>query len=144
MNFYIGYFQQIDQLPKTILPISTAIWQPKWLPKDRYVVFKELSPEGIEHHDDCVNCPHDKTSFELGVHLYSCEFLKEYKAKLESLNWSDIESHIKSSMLLTDYTDVCFMVYEMPNNPCSERWIIKDVFKLKFGITVLDFSSALV
>jgi len=130
MNFYIGYFQQIKSMSDNILPISTAIWQPKWLPKDKYVVMEELSPRYINHHSDCKGCTKDK--------YLSCEFLKEYKEYIYSLNIRNILNKINTLLFMTDYIDVCFMVYELPDNPCSERHILKKWFEDN-GIPIRDF-----
>lgn len=144
MQYYIGYFQQLNMLSKeqlnTILPISTALYQPKWL-DIHYEVFDELSPRGIKSHDECPNCDHSKAKFEHGFHTYSCGFLKFYFTKLCNLDWSKLQSKIQTAMFMTNYKDVAIMVYEKPDNPCSERWPLIWSFKKYLDIDLIDMTT---
>lgn len=91
MKFYTSYFYQIRFFPKTVIPISTAVWDPKWFHdfQSSDYVFKDkrgiyngirsyiLSPIAVEPY--CKECNHDKAQ--------PCAFLREYRLYLDNLDF---------------------------------------------------------
>ena len=45
MKIYISYFYQIRNFPKTLIPLSTAHWDPKWYHQKNNKVF--LDKRGV-------------------------------------------------------------------------------------------------
>lgn len=144
MKYYISYFYQIRFFDKTMIPISTAVWDPKWFHdfkgknyvwKDKHDVyngirFEELNPESC-HADGCP-CPLQKT--ELGY--TDCKFLRGYHEGLSKLDFDELISKcemladiIKEKENIDDEMKIVFIVYETPDNPCSERVPLQELFK---------------
>lgn len=133
MKIYTSYFAQLRKFPPNLIGLSTAAWNPKWRPmgKDKRGVI-------------CVDCPPFKPGRECeGLctgkcdpkHPQDCAFLKTYKAQLDKLNWISISDslgklakQICQDEKLND-VDFAFLVYETPQNGCSERWPIQQWFK---------------
>ena len=46
INFYISYFYQIRNMKPNMLPVSTAMWDPKWFHHGRYDQIKFTDPCG--------------------------------------------------------------------------------------------------
>lgn len=128
MKFYVSYFYNIRFFPKNLIPVSTAVYDPKWyhMNQDNNTIYidkrgvingvrcKGLSPYKINSH--CKDC--DKKGAVEGT----CSFLKEYKAYLNSLDFNVVKSVLEheTSKLRKD-CDICLIVHEAPDNPCSER-----------------------
>ena len=133
MKIYTSYFAQLRNFPTNLVGLSTAVWNPKWRPmgKDKRGVI-------------CVDCPPFKPGKQCeGLcngkcnpkHPEDCAFLKAYKAQLDKLNIVNIQNslgklatHIMKDEGINDI-DFAFIVYETPQNPCSERWPIQQWFK---------------
>lgn len=134
VQFYTSYFYQIRNFtPNTMIPVSTALWDPKWFHnnKDQKFIFKdnkgiwngiraeELHPVLTE---DAI-CPCDKKNPR------ECNFIKEYYTQLSKLDFNqfikDVESMVSQMRSIDPYLSenpkIILMVYEAPNNPCSER-----------------------
>jgi len=133
MKIYTSYFAQLRKFPTNLVGLSTAAWNPRWRPmgKDRRGVI-------------CVDCPPFKPGKQCeGLcrgecnpkHPEDCAFLKTYKAQLDNLNIINIQNslgklatHIMKDENINDL-DFALLVYETPQNPCSERWPIQQWFK---------------
>lgn len=127
MKFYISYFYNIRFFPKNLIPVSTAVWDPKWYHMDKgndYIYIDKrgvingvrcrgLSPYKI--HSECSNdCPLKEGK--------SCSFIEQYKQYLHSLDFTQVIYLIEHEVSkLRKDCDVCLIVYEKPDNPCSER-----------------------
>ena len=134
MKFYISYFYKIRFFPKNLIPISTAICDPKWYHNnnDNNYVFRDkrgvingirclhLSPYLIES-NSCSNCDKSKSP--------NCEFIDEYYNYLKSLDFNFVlEAITKGVKALAPDGNACLMVYETPDNMCSERWALMKWF----------------
>jgi hypothetical protein len=119
------------------LPLSTAMWPPKF--------FSESSKKNIAHLDnkglilgltvfDLVpeqpcECPCEKKDWQ------HCDFLFTYYKQLSKLNfkkftesYEDLANKL-SSLTNIKINEIVLLVYEKPNNMCSERTILKKWFK---------------
>lgn len=133
----ISYFYQIRFFPPNYIPISTAAWDPKWFhpANDKDGVFlhktgvlygeriKILSPADIDC--DCKkDCEHDPKT---------CAFLKDYKSYLDKLNFDEVVCQIKNICAASNPTEKepvpVLIVYEKPDDPCSERHPLMQWFK---------------
>lgn len=145
-KYYISYFYNVRNLKPNQIPFSTALWDPKWYHdgKGKNYVFKdkrdvinglrleELSPWEAS---GCPCCDRDPTE---------CSFLIEYKDELWTLEFDAVIDHIETTIerlqLPYDEYDAVLLVYETPDNPCSERATIKDFF-LEHGIELEEFKT---
>ena len=137
MNWYITYFYNTRYMKANQLPVSTAMWPPKFFAKssktsdihfnDNHVMFgitaKELVPQ-----EQC-ECPCEKKDYN------NCCFLKEYYAQLSKLDfdevilsWNDFVEKL-SNLTRISIDEVVLLVYEKPENLCSERVALKKLFE---------------
>lgn len=125
LNLYTSYWAQVRNFPKNLIGLSTCVWNPKWRPmgKDKRGVI-------------CVDCPPLKPGIECAglcngscnpKHPNDCMFLKTYKAQLDKINITsffntlgNLANRICKDESLSD-VDFAFLVFETPQNPCSER-----------------------
>ena len=141
MKFFITYFYNIRFLPKNSVPLSTAVWDPKWFhanmgqdyvfPDKRGVYnglrIPELSPEKVEAHDCSKTCIQNPGE---------CTFIKAYHNYIYSLDFNKVKNTLiefskglKESRNLRSLPDVYLLVHEKPDNPCSERGTLIQWFK---------------
>lgn len=129
MKFKITYFYMLRFLKPNQIPISTALWDPKWYNKDGKVYVNDkgvifglkcppLSPQ--ECTPGCCPC-NNKTPGK-------CKFIQEYMESLRKLNFLEIKQglenmakEVQGFMGFTEDPEIILVVYETPNNPCSER-----------------------
>lgn len=139
MKIYIGNFANLRNMNENCIPISTAVWQPKFWKYgiDKNNIFlgiceKELSPYKIDVEDEvlcCKDCPRR-------VELPNCEFLRRYRAHLDTVDinyiLSEFERVADDVRKITHYVgepNIVLLVYEAEDNPCSERRPLIDWFK---------------
>ena len=128
MKLYISYFAKLRKLPSNILPLSTAVYKPKWY---NGLSIRELSPYKIKE-VECINCDH--------AHHETCSFLKQYREYLETLDFDEVYHKLNAVSELTNM-DLCLLVYEVTSNPCSERGPLVDWFK-KHDVEITEFGAA--
>lgn len=140
IEIYTSYFYQIRFFAPNMIPLSTAVWDPKWYYKhyqgnwyvDKRGVINGLRAEpfmpGPQLEGLCQgSC--------VPAHAEICSFLEKYKQQLDKLDFNEI---------LTRTTNLCnvvalylkiespipvLIVHETPSNPCSERGPIQQWFK---------------
>ncbi len=126
--FYISYFYQVRFFDKSILPVSTAIWDPKWFHANgtQAVEFRDkrqvlngfrypgLNPAKIYNEgSDCkANCEKSPDN---------CEFLAKYESMLNNLDFDRVIADLQRYADRYFCKDVVLLVHEAPTNPCSER-----------------------
>jgi hypothetical protein len=152
MNFYISYFYNVRFFNESIIPISTAVWDPKWFHnfKDKSHIFidkngvingirfEELNPEKC-HADGC------PCELLKNIEEPNCKFLTEYR---DGLNEVDFDKLMKKIDYLInklgkskENTNIVFLVYETPDNPCSERKALMDYFK-SHGLEISEWRNS--
>lgn len=132
MQFYTSYFAQMRKFPPNLVGLSTAHWEPKWLRPHRsqngiiWLPIPSLKPGS-----GCANLCDGKCSIRTAP---SCAFLQAYYNQLRQL---DMQKFLQEAERLRrvitkqeGFSDIDFaiLVYEKPNNPCSERTIIQKWF----------------
>lgn len=142
MQFKISYFARIRKFAKHEVPVSTAMWDPKWFhparkPKGTYVdkrgVVNGLRVDpfvpgygGCDGSRDCLWEPE------------KCNFMDRYRQQLSKLDPNEIlqrfhslEDRLKEKYpeQFPDGVTFVLMVYEKPDNECSERVPIMEWFK---------------
>ena len=129
MKFKITYFYMLRFLKPNQIPISTALWDPKWYNKDGKVYINDkgvifglkcppLSPQ--ECTPGCCPC-NNKTPGK-------CKFIQEYMESLRKLNFLEIKQgleniarEVQGFMGFAEDPEIVLVVYETPDNLCSER-----------------------
>lgn len=133
-----------------MIPISTAVWDPKWyhdfqghdiIFKDKNNVlngirYPDLSPANIA---PCCPCENKNPN--------NCQFIKDYAEYLNTLNFDKVYSDLmfianksKEILKFDEEPEICLMVYEKPDNPCSERKSLVEYFG-KHGISVTEWNK---
>lgn len=141
MKYYITYFYNIRFFKPYDIPFSTALWDQPWFHekkgnnhyfKDKNGVYNGLrinclAPAPDNH--ECTNCwsDHDPTK---------CTFIQYYKKQLDELDFDQVKwylettaNNIKAKEGFEEEPNIILLVYEKPDNPCSERWPLKEYFK---------------
>lgn len=150
MKIFITYFYNIRFFKPHMIPISTAVWDPKWyhdfqghdiIFKDKNNVlngirYPDLSPANIAPCCPCEN--KDPTT---------CQFIKDYAEYLDTLDFDKVYSDLtfignkgKEILKFDEEPEICLMVYEKPDNPCSERKSLIEYFN-KHGIPITEWNK---
>ena len=143
MNIFISYFYNIRFFPTNLIPVSTAMYDPKWYHnfKSHTNIFKDkrgiingariemLSPYKVES-TECKNCVNKNPS--------SCSFIKQYRDYIFSLDFNYVYNNLLDLSHKCNDADICLMVYEKPDNPCSERPVLVDWFSCN-GVEIKEF-----
>lgn len=155
MKIKISYFYQIRNFQPYMIPVSTAMYDPSWFHnKPTYAYYDSrgvlnglrvdtLSPSKIPHTYCSKDCPQKFSQTE-------CDFIREYKKYLNSLNFDKMYNYLKVMSNLVKKTspyikdneevEVILIVHEAPNNPCSERGPLIEWFKNN-GVELEEFST---
>lgn len=153
-NIYISHFYNIRFFPKNLVPVSTAVWDPKWYHENHMNDYKyidkrgvwignrieELSPAKLPDEVICQqDCKRD---------LQNCMFLSTYQEYLDRLDFKTIKEKLdyisveaQKELNLENPADICLIVYEKPDNPCSERFGIIEFFAEE-GINIKEFEPS--
>ena len=144
MEVMTSYFYQIRFFKPYMIPLSTAVWDPKWFHqnkghyfqfKDKNGVWNGLRADPFVPGSTCQNlCRGPEVCNTKDPR--TCPFLQKYREQLDQLDISNILHRISSiGQQVKDIEQfdedpiVVFIVHEAYNNPCSERWAIQDYFK---------------
>lgn len=131
MKIRTSYFYQVRNFKPYMIPVSTALGDPKWYHDfgNNYVLFKDKRNilNGIRFlyimaQKNCGGCPcNEKNPAE-------CEFLRRYKEELNKLDFEQIMQSLtwlaESYQQMEDFKEepiVVLLVHESYKNPCSER-----------------------
>ena len=143
MKLRISYFYQIRNFKKNFIPISTALWDPKWFHdgqgphyifQDKRGILNGLRLEAIiskARECEC-GCPCQEKDTK------NCKFLKSYREQLDKVDfnkmWNDMEQfaiEYQKSEGFEEEPVMVLIVYETPTNKCSERQALIDYFTAK-------------
>lgn len=151
MTFFISYFYHVRNLSTKTLPLSINSGEPNWYHnfQGRQHVFKdkrgvwnggyidEISSSNLELVQDvCHECGRVKF---LGK---DCPFAKAYKAKLEKLDFQKVVKKLEKVAEHFNCKNICFFVYEKPDIPCGERWVLKSWFE-EHGVQIQEYQPGL-
>lgn len=125
MEIYTSYWANVRKFPPNLVGLNTTIWSPKWRPlgeDKRGVLVIDCPP--FKPGPQCAGLCNGKCSIKDPDH---CQFLETYYCQLEDIdlenffnNLNRISKQLKEDKGFDD-VDFAFIVYEAPNNPCSER-----------------------
>ena len=153
MKIMTSYFYQIRFFTPNMIPLSTAVWDPKWFHanrgqdyhfKDKNGVWNGLRAEPFMPGEMCNGLCQGKEVCDI-KDPDKCLFLKTYKYQLNQLNYDEIISRfermgnfIQELEGFEEESILVLIVHEAYNNPCSERWVIQDWFK-EHGYDIKEF-----
>lgn len=139
---YISYFYNIRFMNKDFIPISTALSDPKWFHHNTYNknfifydkndVINGLREERLMPGPTCQDLCHGTKG--CSDHPSECQFLINYRKQLDEIDFDKFSQDMEE--ILADYysarkicANLVFIVYEVPDNPCSERGALIEWFK---------------
>lgn len=152
MKVLITYFYNIRFLKPNQIPVSTAVWDPKWYHdfKDKDYIFKDKNGvyNGIRYipfvpNDSCNGlCRGPETCDKTPD---TCPFLQNYYKQIYSLDIDKVMDDFNEirywlELDVADDYEIVILVYEKPDNPCSERHTLIQWFKDN-GIDIEEFKA---
>lgn len=151
MKISISYFYNIRFFKPYQIPISTAIWDPKWfhngLGNSEVFIDKNGVINGLRSEELNPRSCHSEGCPCLEKNYESCKFLKDYRLGLKQISFKNLiekfETIAKGWVNMIDIKEepeIVLIVYETPDNPCSERTAIIDWF-LENGIIVKEWEK---
>lgn len=142
MKIQIATFNDIRHFTPNMIPISTAVWDPKWYHnfnrpeyvfKDKRGVYNGLKYLSLVPGITCAGLcrgPED-----CGNKPPNCPFLTTYKKQLDKIDFFNMVNElyfmgltIKKHEQFEQDPIIVLLVYEKVDNPCSERWPLKQWF----------------
>lgn len=144
MKVALSYFAQLRNFKPHMIPISTAIYDPKWFHDNKNPSHKFIDKRGVLNGIRCRELAPGKSCSGLCSGKANCSEQPEYCAFLhkyyEQLQNIDKDRFIiycnKVASVASDYLNIpvdditlVFMVYEKYDNPCSERNCLLDFLK---------------
>lgn len=139
MKIRTSYFYQIRNFKKNMIPVSTAMWDPKWFHdfNNYNTIFKDkrgiingirLLPVIVQDKCHCY-CPCDDKNPD------KCTFLKKYRNELDKINFNQMIKDMEQLAIqwqkvenIQEEPIIVLIVYETPNNLCSERKVLIEYF----------------
>lgn len=135
MKIYISYFWNIRNFAINAIPISTAKSDPPYYHNFKGKDYQFIDKKGIYNGLRCEmltpgnqlsglcdgKCPEISTD---------CTFLNGYRAQLNKIDFNDFIKRTENLCnKVAEYINVTnpvavFVVWEAPNNPCSERHVL--------------------
>lgn len=139
-----SYFYQIRNFERNMIPVSTAVFDPKWFHNftgDYNYVFKDkrgiwnglrcesIIEQGRKSNHGSEICPCENKDYN------TCSFLSNYRKNLENIDFDKLLENLNKLVEkyqqeenINDEIIIVFIVYEVPTNPCSERQPLIDYF----------------
>lgn len=145
----ISYFPMVRHFKANQIGISTAVWKPKYWTYGQNkqgsitgIEEKLLSPYYVEQYC-CKDCQHKNS-------VPNCPFIKDYRKYLDTVDFNylmvefkRIAEDVKKINNYIGEPEIILLVYETPDNPCSERIALIDYFK-KHGIELEEYKKSIV
>ena len=143
MKFMISYFYQIRFFKPNMIPISTAMYDPKWFSgaphQDKNGVWIGLNDSRFHPpmECECVTCNHGQNNSP-----DKCSFIRQYYELISKVDLDKVISDYKllSQKLKIEDPIYVLIVHEVPSNPCSERSSLIRLFK-EHGIELEEFNG---
>lgn len=139
-KIYVSYFYMIRFFKPNMVPLSTAIWDPKWYHhfrgQDNIFIDKRgvinglrLNPLHPEPDNDC--CITCKKTGDPNV----CEFIRRYRNQIYSIDFNKFMETLESYLNIINERYLhqgniipVLIVHEAPSNMCSERIVLRNWF----------------
>ena len=137
MKWSITYYYNVRFMKQNQLPLSTAMWPPKF--------FSENSKKNEAHLNDksvilgltihqFVPQLQEECPCDIKDYLH-CSFLEKYYEQLSKLDFNEVIANYESiadklsDIISAKIDEIVLLVYEKPDNMCSERTALKKWFK---------------
>lgn len=149
MKLWTSYFYTVRFFRPNQIPLSTAIWDPKWYHAgkgqthafvDRRGVLNGLRAEALHPGKTCEGLCLGKET--CGGDPAPCRFMTEYQRQLESVDAAEylkelekLGDRAKSALRFEGEPEIVLLVHEAPDNECSEQ----SALQKKFGCAELQF-----
>lgn len=151
MKLFTSYFYQIRFFKPYMIPLSTAMWDPKWFHNNKnqsYVfldknnVYNGLRIDPLVPGNTCNNlCRGPEKCLSLNPN--TCQFLVNYRAQLDQIDCDELYNDLENLQSINHTDDelcIVFIFHETPNNPCSERRVVQEWFRDNgYSINELNF-----
>lgn len=154
MVFKISYFYNIRHLKPNQVPVSTAMFDPKWFHNNKGSNHIFVDKNGVVNGVRAGVLAPDSTCNNLCsgkekcyTHPSICAFLKAYRAQLSRLDFVEVTNKIaegvkniaqRNPMYNGEEIECILIVYETPSNLCSEREPLRKWF-LSHGCMLEEF-----
>ncbi len=158
MKIMTSYFYQIRFMKPNYIPLSTALWDPKWFHqnqkqdyqwKDKNGVWNGLRAEPFAPGPLCENLCRGPESCG-SKDPKQCEFLRVYLNQLRHLDFTNImmrfqmlANSVQEAEGFTEEPIVVLIFHEKYDNPCSERWAVQQWFK-ENGMEIKEFNKEII
>lgn len=136
MKIYTSYFYMIRFFNQNMIPLSTAISDPKWyhaFNKNNYIfydrrgVLNGLRIEPLHPMPDNSECAYCNRSGDPNT----CSFIRKYREQIYSIDFEEFQKSLEKYLNIIrdrymngrDIIPV-LIFHEAPDNPCSERTVI--------------------
>ena len=146
MKFYTSYFSQIRYFKPYQLAFSTAMWNPAFFRNEHIdnegrLIGLRATPfipgpickNDCRGREKCLMAPDE------------CLFLKHYYIQLKRLNvdeivakFEEIARKVQQDLGFEEEPEIILIVYEAPDNPCSERVVIQKWFR-ENGVDIQEY-----
>ena len=133
MKIYKSYFYQIRNFKQNMIPISTALSDPKWFKPPigkEYYIDKRGIICGLRYRPLIIQsqgthyCPCEKKEILKG----NCPTMQEYRQLLETIDFDKMLKAFEFCLNKFHKDTIVLIVYEAPNNLCSERIALQNYF----------------
>lgn len=159
MKVATSYFYQLRFFTPNMIPLSTAVWDPKWYHNFQGQDFKFVDKRGVinglrvpamspgkDTEGTCQGT--DNPGRGCNLNPSECLFLKLYREQLNALDCADYMRRVenlcmqmKERLGFEEEPIAVFMVHEPYTKACSERGTIQDWLTTNgFPCTELDYS----
>jgi len=164
ITLYISYFYQIRNMTPNMLPISTAMWDPKWFHDGKGNNYKYIDKNGVingvrmenltmpfskwdelvKRNESCICCGTNNNFFNFGM----CPFMQEYGKSIRTNN-PDFQKFLDSCARYLEFLEkrfnlcldtIVFIVYEDPSRICGERPMLQQWF-VENGMGLKEWTS---
>ena len=140
MKLRLSYFYQIRHFKSNMIPMSTAMYDPAWYHdfKDQDYIFKDkrgilnglrLHPVIVQNQNREHQCPCETRDAS------QCPLAESYEIALEMIDFSKMMKGIEDFCIdyckrnnIKEEPIAVLIVYEAPDNPCSERYSLLKYF----------------
>ena len=143
MKVYTSYFYKIRFFKPNMIPISTALWDPKWYHANQKQGHWFIDKNGVINGLRAPVFAPGEVATAVSTcgplcdkNSKNCPFLRAYAHQLSLLDINDIMSRTKrvcaEAQKVLGFTEepiAVFIVHEAPDNPCSERTAIQNYFR---------------
>lgn len=140
MKVVTSYFYKIRFFTPNIIPLSTAVYDPKWFHQnkgkdyiflDKNGVINGLRCEMFMPGSECSNLCRGTDACQSNPG--NCDFLRKYREQLDKLDikqvikaLSIVSEKLQRSMQFEGEPVMALIVHEAPSKICSEREVIRE------------------